>query len=202
MVGFGKGGRAQISREESPMQHGSEEPRCDHARRQQGVHDQPGGRLFLPKYFRWLAPPSVPRASGAWPCRRRCWWGRPSPGCQRWESSSLDRGSSPCQLAKRATKLRITAGHEADADLGPVISPQAKVGLSNGRCFKMDSSGTDLLPDPVRGGRGSRADDRRTGGGSTYISEICWTVSDILDKYSNILWMASRLAETSQVPQP
>jgi len=30
------------------------------------------------------------------------------------------------ELAKRATKLRITAGHEADADLGPVISPQAK----------------------------------------------------------------------------
>jgi len=30
------------------------------------------------------------------------------------------------ELAERATKLRITAGHEADADLGPVISPQAK----------------------------------------------------------------------------
>merc|ERR1712002_730901 len=30
------------------------------------------------------------------------------------------------ELAKRATKLKISAGHEADADLGPVISPQAK----------------------------------------------------------------------------
>ena len=59
------------------------------------------------------------------------------------------------QLAKRATKLRITAGHEADADLGPVISPQAKVGLSNSGFLKTDSSGTDLLSDPVRGGRGS-----------------------------------------------
>merc|ERR1719278_70454 len=30
------------------------------------------------------------------------------------------------ELAARATKLKITAGHEADAGLGPVISPQAK----------------------------------------------------------------------------
>ena len=40
------------------------------------------------------------------------------------------------QLAKRATKLRITAGHEADADLGPVISPQAKVVFTSGRSLR------------------------------------------------------------------
>merc|ERR1719184_752913 len=30
------------------------------------------------------------------------------------------------EVAEKATKLRISAGHEANADLGPVISPEAK----------------------------------------------------------------------------
>ena len=29
-------------------------------------------------------------------------------------------------VAEKASKLKVSAGHEADADLGPVISPEAK----------------------------------------------------------------------------
>ncbi len=30
------------------------------------------------------------------------------------------------EVAKRASSLNVTAGHEPNADLGPVISPEAK----------------------------------------------------------------------------
>lgn len=34
------------------------------------------------------------------------------------------------EVAERAAKLRVNAGHEPDADLGPVISPEAKERIS------------------------------------------------------------------------
>ncbi len=30
------------------------------------------------------------------------------------------------EIAERASKLKVSAGHEPDSDLGPVISPEAK----------------------------------------------------------------------------
>ena len=30
------------------------------------------------------------------------------------------------EVAKKAEQLKVTAGHEPDADLGPVISPESK----------------------------------------------------------------------------
>ena len=35
------------------------------------------------------------------------------------------------EVAERAAKLKITAGHEPDSDLGPVISPEAKIRISS-----------------------------------------------------------------------
>ena len=34
------------------------------------------------------------------------------------------------EIAERAAKLKVSAGHEPDADLGPVISPEAKEKIS------------------------------------------------------------------------
>ena len=34
------------------------------------------------------------------------------------------------EVAERAAKLKVSAGHEPDSDLGPVISPEAKARIS------------------------------------------------------------------------
>ena len=53
------------------------------------------------------------------------------------------------ELVSRASKLKVSSGFEPDADLGPLITPQAK-----SRCESLIQSGIDQGADCVLDGRG------------------------------------------------
>ena len=53
------------------------------------------------------------------------------------------------ELVSRASKLKVTSGFEPDADLGPMITPEAKA-----RCESLIQSGIDQGAECVLDGRG------------------------------------------------
>ena len=113
------------ARQARAMHDGREESRRRHAGRQQGAVAQ----------FARSARPLAPRDSAAWPPRSRCWWVRRKSGYPI---------SSP-----RPRRLKVNAGVEKNADLGPVVSKNAKQrilglvedGIKEGAKLELDGRG-------------------------------------------------------------
>lgn len=73
------------------------------------------------------------------------------------------------ELVERARKLKVTAGHEAGADLGPLISPEAKA-----RCERLITSGVQQGAKLMLDGRGFKPANYPNGNfvGATILSDV------------------------------